>query len=137
MKTLKITFVLAIISCLTFSCSGDDAASTEENKAKIIGTWLLTSETENGVAQPLGDCKTTIVITSTQIKITISGQNCSETGTATQNYTIDGNTISLTGEGGGAYQATIVSISSTTLVIKQVDEENGMTETNIGTYTKQ
>tara|TARA_R110002051_G_scaffold34689_3_gene77091 strand:- start:5318 stop:5737 length:420 start_codon:yes stop_codon:yes gene_type:complete len=139
MKILKITLILTIITCFAFSCSSDDSNSTKANQANIIGTWKLKSETENGTSIQLDECELlfTVVITSTQITSTdYYGDNCEIEDSYTSNYSIDGNTITIT-EDGETYESTIVTLNNSTLTITLRYEDNGETYTYTETYTRQ
>tara|TARA_R110002050_G_scaffold300018_1_gene467344 strand:- start:20612 stop:21031 length:420 start_codon:yes stop_codon:yes gene_type:complete len=139
MKILKISLILTIISCFTFSCSSDDSPSTEENAAKLIGTWKLTSETEDGASIQLDTCELlyTIIISSTQITSKdYYGDNCEIEDSYSITYSLKGNTITTT-EDGETYNSTIITLNSTTLSIESSYEEDGETYTYTETYTKQ
>ena len=139
MKILKITLILTIITCFAFSCSSDDSNSTKANQANIIGTWKLTSETENGTSIQLDECELlfTVVITSTQITSTdYYGDNCEIEDSYSITYSLKGNTITTT-EDGETYNSTIITLNSTTLSIESSYEEDGETYTYTETYTKQ
>lgn len=139
MNNLKKLMLITFISLTAFACSSDDdsgdSGSTTQNQANIIGTWRFTSSTTNGVADTLDVCELmdTAVFTSSQVTFTyFEGTNCSDTGSDTFNYSINGNTLSATIQG-ETFTQEIVTLNSTTLTIQDVDGDDTYTET----YTKQ
>ncbi len=137
MKHIKKLILLTFVVLTGFACSSDDDGNslTEENLAKIIGTWLWTASSENGENIPLDECDllSTLAFTSTQITdMYFFGVNCGESESFVTNYTINGNTISVV-EGGETYTAEITTLNSTTLTVKDIDGS----DVYIDTYTKQ
>ena len=133
MKNLKRLFVLSLLLITGIACSDDDDTTTEDNQAKIIGTWKLTSSSYNGEFEEIDDCDEILVISSTQVTITEKwGVNCEESETDSLGYTISGNTITIT-EDGYSYVSEIVTLTNTTLSVK--DEDEG--DVYIETYTRQ
>jgi len=138
MKFLKTTLLITLISLFTFSCTKDESSDAGENQAKIIGKWLLTGETENGIALEIDECASILTFTNTQLMSTYYyGENCEESEVYNQEYTIDESTISVI-EDGETYSASIVRLTSATLIIKDsYEEEDGETYEYTETYTKQ
>ncbi|MEH6536387.1 MAG: lipocalin family protein [Psychroserpens sp.] len=138
MNHLKKLFVLTFIVITAFACSNDDDNSddtTAQNQANIIGIWKWVSSTENGTDIPLDECEIlfTLTITSAQVTSTdFYGVDCTMVDTFTVDYTINGNTVSITEEG-ETYTSEITTLNSTTLTIKEVDGSDVYTDT----YTRQ
>ncbi len=133
MKNLQKLILLALIVITGYACSSDDDGgdTTQQNKDNIIGTWLWTESSENGVDDPLEDCAElfTIIFTASQYTyIEYGGTNCEDEYTDSEDYTINGNNITANG-----FQSEIVTLNTTTLIIK--DEDSGIVYLN--TYTKQ
>lgn len=140
MNNLKKLVLITFISLTAFACSSDDdsgdSGSTTQNQANIIGTWKFTSSTTNGVIDTDNDpCLTLLTITFNTTQITtidVFGDNCDQSETYTNNYSISENIISVTDEG-ETYTSEIITLNSTTLTIQDVDGDDTYTET----YTKQ
>lgn len=130
---LQKLILLTLIVITGYACSSDDDGgdTTQQNKDNIIGTWIWTASSENGVDYPLEGCDElfTNVFTATQYSyIEYFGTNCEEEYTDSANYTINGNTITVYG-----YESEIVTLNNTTLTIKDVDDG----DVYIETYTRQ
>ena len=138
MKHLKKLFVLTCIAITTFACSSDDDNTdnlTAENQAKLIGIWKQTSATENGNNISLDACELlfTLAITTSQITTTdYYDVDCAMVDTFTINYSINGNTVSIT-DGNDTYTSEITTLNETTLTLKEVEGSDVYTDT----YTKQ
>ena len=144
-KIIKQLVCIVFISIAAFSCSSDDdsgdSGTTAQNKANIIGSWSFTSSTTNGNADEINACELmdTATFTSSQVTFTyFEGDNCADTGSDTLSYSIDGDdiTISIDGE---EYTSEIITLNSSTLTIRDTEEngETGETYTYTETYTKQ
>ena len=139
MKKMKIILLAIITTSLAFSCGNDDDSSSSNS---IIGTWQWVSSIEDGENDPLTECDllNTIEFTDTQL---ISVSNESDNGsapctseTSTFTYTIEDNTLSLT-VGDEITILGIVTLNSTTLVLRNEDTFNGETSVTVDTYTRQ
>lgn len=137
MKTLKLTLLVMVTTCLTFSCKSDDDGGSSGNLADLIlGTWKWTAASENGVEDTLTECDLmdTVTFTSTAysgIEHDPGTAPCTEydfNGT----YSISGNTIIWDGDSEDTDE--IETLNSTTLVLKYVGENNTVYR---DTYTKQ
>ncbi|MEY8847664.1 lipocalin family protein [Psychroserpens sp. XS_ASV72] len=109
-------------------------SDVETNPSSIIGTWLLTGETENGVNifDP-SDCDVVVTFGATQLTSTeYWGDNCENADSSTSNYTINGNTLIETNEGESS-SSQILELSSTTLRLTFTDGDF----TYVETYTRQ
>lgn len=133
MKLLKrLSFVL-VLAVLFSSCSKDDDNKLEDS---LMGTWKVTSQKYNGEAQELDVCelKTTVKFTESKVTSTeYEGENCAVEFSETDSYTRNGNTISITSEG-ETVNIEITKLTSTTLELTQVDEDN---DVYVQTYAKQ
>ncbi len=130
---------LTLICMLSFSCQSEDDGNndlTEENEAKIIGTWRFQSSTTDGVTDTDNDpCLNmlTIMFTSTQVTTNdVYGNNCDMSETYINAYSINGNTITITDEG-ETYDSEIRTLNATTFTIEDTDDGIIYTET----YLKQ
>lgn len=135
MKHLKRVLGLCMLLITIIACSSDDNSNSEENQAKLIGTWKFTSSTTNGVADSTEDCELleTLVISSSQVAVTdYWGDDCSESETYSISYTLNGNSITTTEEG-VSYTSEIVILNNTTFTVKDVDDG----DIYINTYTRQ
>ncbi|AUC82199.1 lipocalin family protein [Lacinutrix sp. Bg11-31] len=148
MKILKTIFTVIIITLFTVSCGSDDdnedsnQVTTAQNKERIIGTWKFTTSTTNGETDTdiwICDFEDTHTFSNTSIASKYysdpSGNNeanCELDETYNTNYTISANT--LTSED---YSQEILTLNSTTLVLKDVDEYDGNTYIYTETFTKQ
>jgi len=139
MKKLLYLFI-AIVIPFTSCKKDDDAMDTDSNEANIVGTWKLASETENGTPVDLGPCD--FIVTFNQngsgSDESTFGDNCEMTENDNFTYTINEDQLSITYPGDGTFTVEIESLSNTTLVIKDVDIEEGEEDfTYIQTFTKQ
>jgi len=137
MKIIKKLFVITFISIAAFSCSSDDSDDsdmTEENQAKIIGTWKFQSSTTDGVTDTDNDpCLTFLTITFTSSQITtvdVYGDNCDMFETYVNAYSINGNDISINDEG-DIYTSEILTLSNSTLTIEDAEDNIVYTQTYI------
>jgi hypothetical protein len=141
MKTLKLTLLVIVTACLTFSCeSDDDNNDSSGNFAElIIGTWKWTASSANGVAEALTECD--LMDTTTFTSTTYSGvEHGSNSGNAPCSsdeydgtYSINGNVITWDGDPEDTDE--IATLNATTLVLKYVDSDDSTVY--LDTYTKQ
>ncbi|MDO5971202.1 lipocalin family protein [Flavivirga aquimarina] len=134
MKTFKTSLLAIITVCLTFSCSSDD--DVKSNSELIIGTWELTAFSENDVAETLTECELSYTFTETQatsIKYNSGSAPCEVSNTYTHAYSIDNNIITIVGDD---LPLEIVTLNSTTMVLKSVEVDSNNTYVYIGTFTK-
>lgn len=143
-KIFKIFYVAAFLSIVAFACSSDDdSGSTDDNQAKIIGTWKFTASTTNGETDTdnwICDFEETYEFSTSTITIKYyydpsgeNGSDCQLDGMHTVNYDIDGNTIS--GEEGDSVE--IITLNNTTLILEETETYDGTTYIYTETYTKQ
>ena len=137
MKTIKKLFIISFISIVAFACSSDDnddSSTTEENQAKIIGTWKFQSSTTDGVTDTDNDpCLTLLTITFTSSQMTtldVYGDNCAMSETYVNGYSINGDDISVNDEG-DIYTSEIITLNNTTLTIEDSEDNIVYTETYI------
>ncbi len=121
MKSLKNLFFLSFLAIAIISCNKDD----ENNSAdSLIGTWKVVSETYNGEREILDECelKTIITFTETKLKsVEYDGENCDIPYEHVENYTRNGNTISIR-DGSYSYTVEITKLTSSTLEITDRDD---------------
>ncbi|TGV01571.1 lipocalin-like domain-containing protein [Flavivirga rizhaonensis] len=144
MKTLKLTLLTIITACLTFSCSSDDDSPTKSNAELIIGTWKWTEETEDGTNEVLDECDLldTLTFTDTQVSYVShfkENQNATTCSSITLNdiYSINGNSITSDVELADTNTYEIVTLNSTTLVLKFEETFNNETTVYTNTFVKQ
>jgi len=145
MKIFKKLYAITFIFIVAIACSSDDdnSGTTEENQAKIIGTWKFTSSTTNGETDTdlyICDFEETFEFNATSITINFyedpsgeDGSNCQLDETYTFNYTINGSTIS--NDEGNTQE--IITLNDTTLRFEETETYEGTTYIYTETYTKQ
>ncbi len=146
MKIFKKLYVITFISIVAFACSSDDdngSGTTEENQAKLIGTWKFTSSTTNGEADTdyyICDFEETYEINATSITIIFyadpsgqDGSNCELDGTFSFDYFINSDTIS--DDEGSSIK--ILTLNDTTFRFEETEIDEGITYTYTETYSKQ
>ncbi len=144
MKTFKTFYVIAFISIVAFACSSDDdSSSTQENQAKLVGTWKFTSSTTNGEVDTdnyICDFEETYAINSTTVTISFyedpseeNGPNCQFVDSFTFDYDINGDILS--DDEGNSIK--ILTLNNTTLIFEETESYEGTTYTYTETYTKQ
>ena len=149
----QVIAILAVVLLVFIGCSKKDDVSNKD----LIGTWVLESETIDGVPEvdepsegyidkPLENCgvKDFFVFTANQVT---SGYRVKHYGIdkvlykceikySKGTYSISGNTISIIGEDGGGGSATF-SISGNKLIFTRIEKEDGKTHTVVATFVKQ
>ncbi len=131
----KITLVFLCIFMASSCSSDDDSIAINNLQISIIGNWLYTSSTFNGMNDPFGPCDdlSTLIFTATQVTSTeYFGNNCDQSDSNTETYAINGNIISVTFQG-DTYTAEIITLNATTLTLKEVEGTDEYTDT----YTRQ
>lgn len=122
MKIVKSLSLILLMAVVLIGCSKDDNGG---DSASLVGTWKLTAATWNG--QPdLDDCdlKTIVVFSATTIKTTsYDGVDCMDAETFESNYTRSGNTLTISYQGMEISTAEITTLTATTLVVTETDEE--------------
>lgn len=135
MKTIKLILLAAIIACTTASCSSDDDSNNgdvADFNTLIIGQWRLTSEVINGEPEPLDDCETSSTITFSED----NDENECETETPdVSTYTISGNTVTISYDG-GSDSGSIETLNNSTLTFSFTDSFGDETEVFTTTYTR-
>ncbi|MAM23739.1 MAG: hypothetical protein CL817_08375 [Croceibacter sp.] len=144
MKTIKLILLAAIIACTTASCSSDDDSNNgdvADFNTLIIGQWRLTSEVINGEPEPLDDCETSSTITFSEDTVTsvyvyTNDENECETETPdVSTYTISGNTVTISYDG-GSDSGSIETLNNSTLTFSFTDSFGDETEVFTTTYTR-
>ncbi len=138
-KTLLYLFAITLVFA---SCKkDDDAMDTDDNEANIVGTWKITSETENGVPLTLDECEVLGTINfrsnGTATDTYYYGENCAMTDVENYNYSINDDQLTISYGDNESYTVTITTLNNTTLKIEDSYEEEGVTYTYSSTYTKQ
>ncbi len=135
MKYLKKILVLSLLILTIFACGSDDDddfsngtdPTSIENLEKIIGTWIFTSRSTNGVPNEIEDpCElfNTFVFTSNQVSIQEhSGETCSEVISTSEGYDINVDILTV-----GDFTVIIITLNDTTLIVKYQEEGNTITE---------
>lgn len=138
MKSIKTLLLLITISSCLLSCSKDDELNEENYSTKIIGTWLLTSQTINGENVELEECDHTVTFAdNTMIVKFYFGDNCESLESYGGIYALKGSTLILTYDNEDPVTVKITSLNNTTLKTQWTDVANGETNTYTETFTKQ
>lgn len=128
MKIVKTLSLILLMAVVLVGCSKDDNGG---DSASLVGTWKLTASTWNGVSD-LEDCdlKSTAVFTETKIKTTeYYGTDCMESEIMESDYTRSGNTLTIKFEGYTVATVEITTLTATTLVITDADEDGVLVTT--------
>lgn len=125
MKKLKFVLLALFVSSMFISCNKDD----DTDNASLVGTWefvstriLSSDEDETEAYDHQEGCdKDYITFTANTVYTTYHELDCTVDQESPTNYSLNNNiiTVSYGGETGIVY---IESLSSSTLVIKEVDE---------------
>ncbi len=142
MKLFKLSFILAFALVTITSCKDDEVEKT--NAEKIIGSWILTNFTENGITH-FEACDELETVT---FDATIFTQkyyyddneneddnedgNCNDVDTFSGTYTIDGDVL-LVASGSESNTGEIQELTGATLKLRFLDEG----DIYISTYDKQ
>ena len=143
---LKMAFIAAAI--FVTSCGkSDDQTNNQTNNNNLVGSWIIESETENGIAKVLNECekKNTYTFTTdnkyslVSYDINPTNNQCKESqeeGT----YTITGKQIVLTEKGdriGEADEATFsIANNKLTLTFEDFNKSSSVTETTVYIYKR-
>ena len=144
MKKQNLVWLFSLVALLTFSfaftsCSDDDD-DFSASSSDVVGSWLLTSEKEDGEEfKGTEDWEDDLFVFASDGTLkeyygTSTSARCYATGT----WTLSGNTLTLTmSEDGDEYAYTATLTSSTTFYIKEeVDAPDGK-YVHEAVYTKQ
>jgi len=147
MKKLNLYLMVVLFSLSLFSCKKDEKTAKEN----IIGKWMMTAMTispaQNGVTDMFSSMDAcgkddltifnadgTITNDEGVIKCNASDPQTSSGGTWA--LSADGKSVTITSPGQAAQVATIVTLSSTSLVVKTTMVEGGVTYTMTITLVK-
>lgn len=140
MKHFK-TLCLALLAVAMVSCGSDDD-DNRSNAELIIGTWQLTSETENGQNEQLDDCELMgtvqfdgTVFTSVTFDDFNNPGTCENDGTFTGGYSISGSTLNLT-TFGTTDSVEITTLNDSILVLTETDTDEDGTFVYVTTFTR-
>lgn len=143
---LKMAFIAAAI--FVASCGkSDDKTNNQTNNNNLVGSWIIESETENGIAKVLNECekKNTYTFTADNKYSLVSydknpanNQCVAETENGT--YSITGKQIVLTEQGnriGEADEATFsIANNKLTLTFEDFNQSSSATETTVYIYKR-
>nr|WP_315001856.1 lipocalin family protein [uncultured Capnocytophaga sp.] len=147
---MKKLFKMALVAVAIFvtSCGkSDDQTNNQTNNNNLVGSWIIESETENGIAKVLNECekKNTYTFTTdnkyslVSYDINPTNNQCKESqeeGT----YTITGKQIVLTEKGdriGEADEATFsITNNKLTLTFEDFNKSSSVTETTVYIYKR-
>ncbi|MFK5878108.1 MAG: lipocalin family protein [Flavobacteriaceae bacterium] len=124
MKRINQLMLFAFLVFSLVSCDDDDVTV-----ASIIGSWEFVSSTTDGVLDPAEDCPFEITFDANTVSVKeFYGDNCEDIDTYSFDYSIDGNEITSFQDGQN-YTSRIVTLSETTLIIENIDEDEVFVET--------
>ena len=139
---------LVAVAIFVTSCGkSDDQTNNQTNNNNLVGSWIIESETENGIAKVLNECekKNTYTFTTdnkyslVSYDINPTNNQCKESqeeGT----YTITGKQIVLTEKGdriGEADEATFsITNNKLTLTFEDFNKSSSVTETTVYIYKR-
>ena len=145
MKRISKTILALTFIAILFSCSDDDN-ETPININDLIGVWELNSITSNGeelIENP--DCLDRYTFTASDVNyveyfdfddnngcVIVPGQDLDQTVP----YSVQGTNITFGDGGFDSYTYEIINLNSTTLVLRDVYTDEGITYTDIETYNK-
>ena len=146
---MKNLFKMAFIAAAFFvtSCGKSDDKTNNQTNNSLVGSWIIESETENGVEKVLDECekKNTYTFTAdnkyslVSYDINPTNNQCKESqeeGT----YTITGKQIVLTEKGdriGEADEATFsITNNKLTLTFEDFNKSSSVTETTVYIYKR-
>lgn len=144
-KLFKMAFIAAAI--FVTSCGKSDDKTNNQTNNNLIGSWIIESETENGIAKILDECekKNTYTFTADNKYSLVSyetnptnNQCVAEIENGT--YSITGKQIVLTEQGnriGEADEATFsIANNKLTLTFKDFKQSSSATETTVYIYKR-
>ncbi|WP_067146901.1 lipocalin family protein [Pseudotamlana agarivorans] len=126
----KILLLLCLV-CVSFSCSKDDDTVEEPS---LVGTWVRVSYTINGVEQTNeDDCPLEEVFTeNTVTTVVYEGTDCElSRDSRVTPYGYDGDVLITNG-----FSHEVLELSSTTLKVERIIEEESEVYIIIRTYSK-
>lgn len=148
-KLLKMAFI-AVAIFVTSCGKSDDKTNNQtnnNNNNNLVGSWIIESETENGIAKVLNECekKNTYTFTADNKYSLVSydknpanNQCVAETENGT--YSITGKQIVLTEQGnriGEADEATFsIANNKLTLTFEDFNQSSSATETTVYIYKR-
>ena len=140
---MKKLLYFSIASTILFSCNSNEDEEAMSNLDPIIGTWQLTSETENG-KEISTECqrKTTIAFlengTTSEVYYYENGNNACESDTDSAKWENVGNSTYRITYGGDEGETNKVSFSNnnTVFTFSFTEEHNGTTYIYTAIYKK-
>ena len=145
---LKMAFIAAAIFVASCGKSDDQTNNqTNNNNNNLVGSWIIESETENGIAKVLNECekKNTYTFTADNKYSLVSYDKNPANNQCKENleegtYTITGKQIVLTEKGdriGEADEATFsIANNKLTLTFEDFNQSSSATETTVYIYKR-
>ena len=142
---LKMAFIAAAI--FVTSCGKSDDKTNNQTNNSLVGSWIIESETENGVVKVLDECekKNTYTFTADNKYSLVSYDKNPANNQCKENleegtYTITGKQIVLTEKGdriGEADEATFsIANNKLTLTFEDFNKSSSVTETTVYIYKR-
>ena len=142
---LKMAFIAAAI--FVTSCGKSDDKTNNQTNNSLVGSWIIESETENGIAKVLNECekKNTYTFTADNKYSLVSYDKNPANNQCKENleegtYTITGKQIVLTEKGdriGEADEATFsITNNKLTLTFEDFNKSSSVTETTVYIYKR-
>ena len=142
---LKMAFIAVAI--FVTSCGKSDDKTNNQTNNSLVGSWIIESETENGVEKVLDECekKNTYTFTADNKYSLVSYDKNPANNQCKENleegtYTITGKQIVLTEKGdriGEADEATFsITNNKLTLTFEDFNKSSSVTETTVYIYKR-
>ena len=146
---MKKLFKMALVAVAIFvtSCGKSDDKTNNQTNNSLVGSWIIESETENGVEKVLDECekKNTYTFTADNKYSLVSYDKNPANNQCKENleegtYTITGKQIVLTEKGdriGEADEATFsITNNKLTLTFEDFNKSSSVTETTVYIYKR-
>ena len=144
---LKMAFIAVAIFVTSCGKSDEQTNNQTNNNNNLVGSWIIESETENGIAKVLNECekKNTYTFTTDNKYSLVSYDKNPANNQCKENleegtYTITGKQIVLTEKGdriGEADEATFsITNNKLTLTFEDFNKSSSVTETTVYIYKR-
>ena len=144
---LKMAFIAVAIFVTSCGKSDEQTNNQTNNNNNLVGSWIIESETENGIAKVLNECekKNTYTFTTDNKYSLVSYDKNPTNNQCKENleegtYTITGKQIVLTEKGdriGEADEATFsITNNKLTLTFEDFNKSSSVTETTVYIYKR-
>ena len=138
---------LVAVAIFVTSCGKSDDKTNNQTNNSLVGSWIIESETENGIAKVLNECekKNTYTFTTDNKYSLVSYDKNPTNNQCKENleegtYTITGKQIVLTEKGdriGEADEATFsITNNKLTLTFEDFNKSSSVTETTVYIYKR-